>query len=130
MIILLLKTSQPKAELYLYRDKQLLNQLSWQADRQLAETINLKIDQLLHGSSLNLSSLDGLGVFRGPGSFTGLRIGLSVANAMAYGLNVPIIGSRGDDWIAVIIDQLSKGKDQHIVVPFYGSPARVTKPRK
>jgi len=130
MNILLLKTSQPLAELYLYKDKQVLNQLSWQADRQLAETINLKIDQILHGSSLNLSSLDGLGVFRGPGSFTGLRIGLSVANAMAYGLNIPIIGSRGDNWIAVIIDQLKKGKDQHIVTPFYGSPARVTKPRK
>jgi tRNA threonylcarbamoyladenosine biosynthesis protein TsaB len=130
MIILILKTSQPLAELYLYRDKQLLNQLSWQADRHLAETINLKIDQLLSKASLNLTNLDGLGVFTGPGSFTGLRIGLSVANAMAYGLNIPIIGSRGDDWIITIIDQLVKGRDEHIVIPFYGSPARITKPRK
>ncbi len=130
MIILILKTSQPIAELYLYRDKQLLNQLSWQADRHLAETINLKIDQLLSKASLNLTNLDGLGVFTGPGSFTGLRIGLSVANAMAYGLNIPIIGSRGDDWIITIIDQLKKGRDEHIVTPFYGSPARITKPRK
>lgn len=131
MIILLIKTDQPLAELYLYNDQQLLASLKWSADRTLAETIHLKLVELLDKRSMKINQLDAVAIYSGPGSFTGLRIGHSVANALAYGLGLPIIGVGGSDWIKQSIGLLVEGsKDNVIAVPQYGAPARITKPRK
>jgi tRNA threonylcarbamoyladenosine biosynthesis protein TsaB len=128
--ILLIKSDQPLAELYIYWNSDLLAKLLWQADRQLAESISLKINDLLKSVSLKLEQLDGIGVFGGPGSFTGLRIGISVANAMSYGLAVPIVGVRGEDWTNKAITRLQKGENDTVVQAHYGASARVTQPRK
>jgi tRNA threonylcarbamoyl adenosine modification protein YeaZ len=50
------------------------------------------IDRLLGQSNINKTAITGLAVAIGPGSFTGLRIGLAVAKGMALALGVPIIG--------------------------------------
>ncbi|MBU4369257.1 hypothetical protein KKG58_00660 [Patescibacteria group bacterium] len=50
------------------------------------------IDRLLKKNKKNLSSLNGIIVINGPGSFAGIRIGLSVANTLAWVLNIPAIG--------------------------------------
>lgn len=69
-------------------------------------------------------------MFRGPGSFTGLRIGLTVANTIASAQSLPIVGATGDEWQQQSIDRLSRGESDTIVLPEYGSGARITKPRK
>jgi len=69
-------------------------------------------------------------VYKGPGSFTGLRIGISVANALAYGLNVPIVSTTGKDWQLQGIDRLKKGKNETSAVPDYGSEPHITLPTK
>ncbi len=50
------------------------------------------IDELLHSLHLTLSDLDGLAVSMGPGSFTGLRVGLSTAMAMRLAADLPLVG--------------------------------------
>lgn len=50
------------------------------------------IDALLTESSLSIKDLSGVAVAIGPGSFTGLRIGLAVAKGMTVALGIPIIG--------------------------------------
>ena len=46
----------------------------------------------------NLNTISGLIVYQGPGSFTGLRIGITVANALSYSLGVKIVGTSGQNW--------------------------------
>ena len=50
------------------------------------------IDELLRSLRLKLSNLDGLAVSMGPGSFTGLRVGLGTAMAMRLATGIPIVG--------------------------------------
>ncbi len=50
------------------------------------------IDTLLSDTQLQVAELDAIAVSLGPGSYTGLRIGVSTAKGLAYGANIPIIG--------------------------------------
>jgi tRNA threonylcarbamoyladenosine biosynthesis protein TsaB len=129
MIIITIRSDKPEAELGIYRDQKQLAYDVWQAHRQLAETIHQHIDALLKQANVNLEAVEGIVVYKGPGSFTGLRIGLSVANALAYGLQVPIIGAQ-DDWIEHGIEQLLAGKSDKVALPEYGAPVHITQQKK
>src|SRR5262245_12294997 len=48
------------------------------------------IESLLAQAQLSLDQLDAIAVTRGPGSFTGVRIGIGVAQGLSYGLNLPV----------------------------------------
>jgi tRNA threonylcarbamoyladenosine biosynthesis protein TsaB len=52
------------------------------------------IEDILKKNDLTLKDLDGIDVFEGPGSFTGLRVGISIANALGFLLNVPVNGKK------------------------------------
>jgi tRNA threonylcarbamoyladenosine biosynthesis protein TsaB len=130
MMILGIRTDKPEAELYIYDGDKKLAEIKWQAHLKLAETLNSKIEEILYKSSIPYDDLGGIMVFKGPGSFTGLRIGLSAANALAYSLSIPIVAMGGDDWLAASMKDLFAGKNDKIAIPEYGAPARTTKPRK
>lgn len=57
-----------------------------------ASSLTLLIGQLLEENGLKVSSLDAVAVSKGPGSYTGLRIGVSAAKGLAYGAGIPLIG--------------------------------------
>jgi tRNA threonylcarbamoyladenosine biosynthesis protein TsaB len=130
MLILTIKTDQPEAELALYEDDDLQNKVSWQAHRQLAETIHAKIKELLAKQGQTTDDIKGIVCFKGPGSFTGLRIGLSVGNALAYGLAVSVVSQEGQDWQVIGIKRLITGENEVTAMPEYGAEAHITKPRK
>jgi tRNA threonylcarbamoyladenosine biosynthesis protein TsaB len=130
MIILTIRTDKPEAEIGLYRGGRQLAYYTWQAHRQLAETIHLKIEELLKGQNSGLAGITAIAVYKGPGSFTGLRIGLSVANALADGLQVPIVSETGEDWIEKAIGRLQAGENEEVSLPEYGAPPHITQPKK
>lgn len=130
MIILTIRTDKPVSEIGLYQDGKRLAYETWEAHRQLAETLHGKIQRLLEAQDMQWSDIKGVVVFEGPGSFTGLRIGISVANALSYSLNIPIVGSQNEDWIESGIGALAAGKQQLPITPFYGSDANITTPKK
>jgi tRNA threonylcarbamoyladenosine biosynthesis protein TsaB len=130
MIILTIRTDKPEAELGLYDISKQLRYYHWQAHRELAETIHLRIKELLDQQNLSLESLEAVVLFKGPGSFTGLRIGASVANALAASLRIPIIGTVSENWIEKGIASVVAGKNERIIIPDYGSEPHITLPRK
>lgn len=102
----------------------------WQADRTLARDMLAYMRDRLAEHDATLDDIEGIGVFRGPGSFTGLRIGLTVLNTLAQANHVPIVGEQGDGWEEKCLERLLRGDNDHIVLPEYGGDAHVTKPRK
>ena len=63
----------------------------WEAGRGLARGLLRFLDEQTGG----IHHISGIGIMRGPGSFTGLRIGCAVANTLAGELGIPIVGSSG-----------------------------------
>ena len=129
-MILAIRTDKPEAELYLYQKGIMVDSLLWLAHRELSDTLLIKIEELLKRNHAKLKDLTSIGVFKGPGSFTGLRIGISVANTLAYSLNIPVSGAEGESWISDIKESTSAQSSVQVVVPEYGGEAHITKPRK
>lgn len=130
MIWLGIKTDAPLAEFFLYEGEELRAKYAWQADRQLAFGLLGELESFLKKNGLAFSDVDGLFAFRGPGSFTGLRIGITVMNTMSYSLGVPIVGASGSSWYTEAVSRLQAGHNDEVIVPEYGAEARITKPRK
>jgi tRNA threonylcarbamoyladenosine biosynthesis protein TsaB len=128
-MILLLDTSTPVCKLTLVDSEWHYND-EWRADRTLAKKLLGYLKDQLEKNGKTFTDITGIGIFSGPGSFTGLRIGLTVMNTMADSLMVPIVEAKGDAWQQEAINKLQAGKNDQIVLPFYGSEAHITKPRK
>lgn len=128
-MILLLDTSTPVCRLSLV-DSDWRFDDEWQADRTLAKGLLGYIHANLQAQNKTWSDLTAIGVFEGPGSFTGLRIGLTVLNTIADSQQIPIVGGRGERWQADVLAKLRSGHNNQIVLPFYGSDAHITQSRK
>lgn len=128
-MILLLDTSTPECRLTLVDvDQRFID--AWTADRTLADKLIGYLRGQLRAHGKSWQDVSGIGVFKGPGSFTGLRIGLTVLNTLADSLEVPIVGETGDDWLERALERLRADENDRLVMPLYGRDANITKPRK
>lgn len=99
----------------------LLGEISLDAGFRHSEVLSQACRFLVHGAGFKLGDLTGLAVSTGPGSFTGLRVGVAYARTLAQFLKVPLIGvnafeilarQAGRDpgaqakWVCVIIDSI------------------------
>ena len=57
------------------------------------------IEEILEKENKSFKDLTEIGVHTGPGSFTGIRVGVAVANSLGYGLNIPVNGKKLEDEI-------------------------------
>jgi tRNA threonylcarbamoyladenosine biosynthesis protein TsaB len=130
MLILTIRTDKPEAEVGLFDDQNKLTYEVWYAHRELSVTLHQKIVTLLKSQDKTLKDLQGIVGFAGPGSFTGLRIGLTVANTLAYGLDIPIVGMQDPEWLERGIARLVAGERDDIALPEYGAPVHITVPKK
>lgn len=130
-MILAIRTDNPKVELYILGiDGKELRAKKWEAGYSLSKQILGEIVKLLKVTNIEQSDLTGVVVFEGPGSFTGLRIGISVANAMAYGLGIPVVASGGSNWVKIGMSKLADAKAGNYVIPNYGKEPNITQQRK
>lgn len=127
--ILLLDTSSPVCALTLSIAGE-LETVTWEANRELGKGMLGFLQAELEKRGKGWPDITGLVFHRGPGSFTGLRIGATVFNTMADTLSVPIVGATGDDWQRQGLKRLSNGQNDKVVLPEYGGEAHITSPRK
>jgi len=128
-MILLLDTSTPECRLT-FVEGDWRYDTKWQADRELAKGLLAYVQSQLEGQGKTWSDLTGLGVYKGPGSFTGLRIGITVLNTVAYAQKISIVGETGEEWQEKAIQRLQRGESDQVVLPEYGGEANITQPRK
>lgn len=129
-MILAIKTESAVAELYLFDDGgQEIEKDVWEAGRSLAKDLLLHIDKLIVSNG-SWQAVQGIVVFRGPGSFTGLRIGITTANTISYANHIPIVGECEADWRANGMMRLHGGENDQMVLPEYGADPHITAPKK
>lgn len=56
-----------------------------------AERLHLFIEEILHKNNLSTDDLDAVAISKGPGSYTGLRIGVSAAKGLCFAVDIPLI---------------------------------------
>jgi len=61
-------------------------------DKMKAQVVLPMIEQLLKKHKMSLEQIDAVEVNTGPGSFTGLRVGIAIANTLGFSLKIPING--------------------------------------
>jgi tRNA threonylcarbamoyladenosine biosynthesis protein TsaB len=111
-------------------------QLEWDSGRSLADELLGRLQTFLAEHHASFTDLTGIIIFSGPGSFTSLRIGHTIANALADSLAIPVVGVRnpGDqpdskDWIAMGRTAVAAAKPGIPALPYYGAEANITKPK-
>jgi len=132
MKILYIDTSGDKAKIGLVEENK-SKLLEFGPKHKFSEKLLSKIDKLLKENELSPQKLSAIAVFKGPGSFTGLRIGIATANALAFSLNIPIIEISEADLKSLpkkITKKFHSKKFTKIATPFYGRPPHITKPKK
>jgi len=130
-MILAMKTAADDTQLWLFassQSDQAEAEFSWHSGRNLADEL---LDRLTaftehHGG---LSALSGIVIFSGPGSFTSLRIGHTMANALADSLGIPVAGTHGNDWQPVGLAALDSIAPGHWALPYYGADPNISQPK-
>jgi tRNA threonylcarbamoyladenosine biosynthesis protein TsaB len=92
MLVLGVETSTMQGGAALVGDDGLCSEYTLNVQATHSERLLPTIERMLHDAGIGLDALSGLAVSIGPGSFTGLRIGLSTVKGLAYATGLPVIG--------------------------------------
>lgn len=93
MIIYIDTKDQKQIKVALKKDGEVIDSLS--EDREFGSQVLLPlIEKILNTNKLEFKDLTEIEVETGPGSFTGLRVGVSVANALGFSLGIPVNGKK------------------------------------
>ncbi len=124
-MILAINTAGPEIAICLYWPPKFQKVLKFKSEKR-SENLLLKIDKLLKENNVSLKDLKTIVVNQGPGSFTGLRVGISTANTLGYVLKIPVIGVKNQKDPLKLAKQgykklqSGKAKSDSKVLPFYG----------
>ena len=84
MLSLAINTASSKTAIAILKDRKIVAEQFWQSNNDEAEKLMPSIDKLLKSENASYSDIKKVIVVKGPGSFTGLRIGVTVANTIAH----------------------------------------------
>lgn len=101
-LLLLIETGTDICSVGIARDGELLSLRESDLGRDHAKKVALFVDELLREMGLQPDELEGIAVGMGPGSYTGLRIGVSFAKGLCYGLQKPLIAIGSLDALVAV----------------------------
>ncbi len=127
---LAIRTDTPDAYIAIIDGDGTTHEYSWHAMRALSDELLQKIRDLLQAQNIDWKDISGVIVYKGPGSFTGLRIGVTVATTLAYSLDVGVVGTTQDHWIEDGQALLASNPYARSVQIEYGQEANITRPKK
>jgi len=91
-LTLAIDTTSDIAGVALMLEEALLGEVTWQAHQSHSRQLLPALDWLLGHLGRDKAEIGAVAVCLGPGSYAGMRVGLSSAKALAYGLDVPLVG--------------------------------------
>jgi tRNA threonylcarbamoyl adenosine modification protein YeaZ len=134
-LILSLETSTRSGGVALLRGNEVLAERAGKENSSQSAQLLSDIREILQKNDLNLNQINLLAVAVGPGSFTGLRIGLATAKALARALKIPIAGISTLEAAAYCFEKngeicviLPAGRSEYFVQSFEKSPKDGLKP--
>ena len=101
-LILSIETGTDICSVALANDGELMALRESDEGRDHAKKVALFVDELLRETGIQPSDIDAIAVGKGPGSYTGLRIGVSFAKGMCYALDIPLIAIGSLDALAEV----------------------------
>jgi tRNA threonylcarbamoyladenosine biosynthesis protein TsaB len=99
-MLLAIDTSTAQVGLALYDGMQILSEMTWTTRQHHTTELAPAIAGLLNRCGVSMDMVSVLGVAVGPGSFTSLRVGLSLAKGIALARHIPVIGISTMDIVA------------------------------
>ena len=100
MNILAIETSSYCGSIAVIKDNTVLGEVFFNIGPKNSEKIVSSIEWLLNNLNLAKKDLEAVAVSKGPGSFTSLRIGISVAKGIAFALNIKLLGVSSSKIVA------------------------------
>ena len=100
MIVLSIDSATVSASCAILQDEKMLGEITFNNKKQHSIVLMPIVDRLLKGLELNITDVDGFVVSKGPGSFTGLRIGAAAVKGLSQGTNKPFVGVSSLDALA------------------------------
>ena len=82
-----------------------------------AKNLTLFIDEILNTSNIKLEDIDAVSISEGPGSYTGLRIGVSIAKGICYTLNKPLLAVSTLKSLAYGVKLLNPISENDLIIP-------------
>jgi tRNA threonylcarbamoyladenosine biosynthesis protein TsaB len=108
-VILNLETATKVCSVNLAKDGQLLAVKEFKSDKfSHSENLNLFIQDVMSAADMQFKDLDAVAVSKGPGSYTGLRIGVSTAKGLCYALDIPLISVNSLQALAALKKGVAK----------------------
>lgn len=98
--ILLIDTAQQDAVVAISQEGVVTDRLTNPVQMEHASFLHVAIDSLCRKHGLSLRDVDAIAVMNGPGSYTGLRVGLAAAKGICYSINKPLICINTLNWMA------------------------------
>jgi tRNA threonylcarbamoyladenosine biosynthesis protein TsaB len=118
-LILALETSTSICSVALFHDQRLLGLSELQIEKSHASHSTVLIDQILKNCNKTINDISAIAISGGPGSYTGLRIGASIAKGLCFALNIPLIEVSTLHALAYAHIQITPNAENFLFCPMF-----------